>query len=238
MQKSFLLAGAALVALSTAASAATFTIDGTAGFIPEAGQTNEVLENVFGINDGIRGFFGSTVSIDEAATIDVNFFGFEAGFSNSFSITGTDPVSSTALTDGFSTEDPGYGAGSAYATSISNPLDMFQINVGSGQLDFSFATNGNIAVDKTVKNGENHSNTESPAEVNFFTSLSADAKTVFLFFDDTGAGDDDNHDDFVVSLSIGPAGQEPPAVPLPAGGLLLIGGLGALAVARRRKVKA
>jgi hypothetical protein len=48
----------------------------------------------------------------------------------------------------------------------------------------------------------------------------------FLAFDDNGAGPDDNHDDFLIRVNV---------VPLPAGGLLLIGGLGALAAIRRRR---
>ena len=232
MKKSLLLAGAAVIALSSAASAATFTMNGTAGIIPEAGQTNDVLVNVFGMPT-LRGFFGSTVSISDDATINVNYFGYEAGFENSFSITGVGGSSG-----GFSTTtDPdGAGDGDEYAANLSTPIDSFSIDVLAGVLDFSFATDGKGGL--SVSNGSNPDNTEVPALANFFTSRSTDSKTVFLFFDDTGAGDDDNHDDFVVSLSIGPPGQQPDPVPLPAGGLLLIGGLGALAVARRRKTKA
>ena len=111
-------------------------------------------------------------------------------------------------------------------------------------LDFSFSTLGDaITSAATVENdrtkaGANTDNTATPAIANFFSSLSTSAETVFLFFDDAGGGDDDNHDDFVVSLSMVPPGQEPEPVPLPAGGLLLIGGLGAFAMARRRKTKA
>ena len=63
-------------------------------------------------------------------------------------------------------------------------------------------------------------------------SLSADGKTAYAFFDDGGSapgleGDVDlDYDDLAFSIS---------AVPVPAGGLLLISGLGALAAARRRK---
>ena len=223
MKKSLLLAGAAFIALGTAASAATFTVDGIRGVIPAAGQTNEVLDNVFGMGS-IAGFFGSTVSITDDATINVNYFGYEAGFDNGFSITnGTDTVS-------FATG----AADFAYAADALNPIASETIDVVAGVLDFSFTS----FQGGDVSNGSNTDNTAVPAIANFFTSLSITAETVFLFFDDTGAGDDDNHDDFVVSLSIVPPGQEPEPVPLPAGGLLLIGGLGALAVARRRKVKA
>ncbi|MEO0692509.1 MAG: VPLPA-CTERM sorting domain-containing protein [Pseudomonadota bacterium] len=235
MKKSLLLAGAAVLALSSAATAATFSVDGIRGQIPEAGQTNEVLDNVFGMPSAL-GFFGSTVSISEAATIDVNYFGYEAGFSNSFSITGTSSTVTFDTENNFFANpgDPVNSGGSYYALDELTPLATSSLAVAAGDLTFSFSTSGNIL---DAVNGNNSDNTEDPAEPNFFTSLSADAKTVFLFFDDTGGRDDDNHDDFVVSLSL-VSGQMPEPVPLPAGGLLLLGGLGAFAMERRRKTKA
>ncbi|MEO1362162.1 MAG: VPLPA-CTERM sorting domain-containing protein [Pseudomonadota bacterium] len=234
MKKSLLLAGAAVLALSSAATAATFSVDGVKGVIPASGQTNEVLTNVFGMGSA-AGFFGSEVSISDAATIEVNFFGYEAGFTNSFEIEGTGGSSAS-----FSTGVPSF----LYAANAATPLLSSTITVGAGVLDFSFSTLGDtITSAATVENdstnaNSNTDNSASPAIANFFTSLSTSAETVFLFFDDAGGGDDDNHDDFVVSLSVVPPGQEPEPVPLPAGGLLLIGGLGAFAMARRRKTKA
>lgn len=234
MKKSLLLAGAAVLALSSAATAATFSVDGTRGVIPTAGQTNEVLTNVFGMGSA-SGFFGSQVSISDAATIQVSYFGYEAGFTNSFEIAGTGGTSAS-----FSTGVPSF----LYAANAATPILTETITVAAGVLDFSFSTLGDaITAAATVENdrtktGANTDNTATPAIANFFSSLSTSAETVFLFFDDAGGGDDDNHDDFVVSLSMVPPGQEPEPVPLPAGGLLLIGGLGAFAMARRRKTKA
>ncbi|MEM8536616.1 MAG: VPLPA-CTERM sorting domain-containing protein [Pseudomonadota bacterium] len=252
MKKSFLLAGAALLALSTAATAATFTVDGTRGQIPDAGQTNEVLTNVFGTGT-ILGFFGSQVSVDfggaATGTIQVSYFGYEAGFSNSFEIAGTsgsvdfDTQDFMGTTNNGSTQNTG---ASMFAASAAAPILTTTLEVSAGVLDFSFSTlGGGSTPQDTVENDRtanpsdaNTDNTATPAIANFFSSLSSTAETVFLFFDDAGAGDDDNHDDFVVSLSMVPPGQEPEPVPLPAGGLLLLGGLGAFAMTRRRKTKA
>lgn len=227
--------------LATSVSAATFSLTGgTAGFIPEGNQTNEVLTNVFGM-PAASGEFGATVNLDAATDtqITVNYFGFEAGFANSFVIDGV--VDSVALSTELENGNGGvYTLSSDYATDLSSPLSSSDLVVAAGQLSFSFSTAGGGGIaQQTVENGSNTDNTASnPAIANFFASLSRDAQTVFLFFDDTGAGDDDNHDDFVVSLSIsGINPQEPQPVPLPAGGLLLLGGLGAFAVARRRKTK-
>lgn len=244
MKKSFLLAGAVCMAIGTAAQAATFSlVGGVSGSIPDSTETNEVLTNVFGMT-ATSGFFGSRVDLTAAADITVKYFGYEAGFSNSFSITGTnsasDPTAKTVTyttetiptTPGQPTTKPGR---ELYATGPGSPLNTDTLFAGSGMLDFLFTTSGNAA---DAVNGSNPDNS-TPNEPNFFTAITSDKTTVFLFFDDTGADDDDNHDDFVVSLTItnggGPEIPTPPPVPLPAGGLLLIGGLGALAAVRRRK---
>lgn len=233
MKKSFFLASAVLVALSTAASAATFSmIGGTAGNIPETGQTNEVLMNVFGMNSA-TGFFGSQIEIDAGANIDVAFFGYEAGFTNGFEINGIGGSSAS-----FSTTS---GSVAEYAANSATPIATSTVSVLAGLLNFKFTSDGVIGNSPVADavNGSNPGN-DVGGPSNFFASFAqGDKGTVFLFFDDTGAGDDDNHDDFVVRLSVVAGGdQNPSPVPLPAGGILLIGGLGALAVARRRKTKA
>ncbi|WP_299733760.1 VPLPA-CTERM sorting domain-containing protein [uncultured Tateyamaria sp.] len=231
MKKSFFLAGALIVALSTAASAATFSvIGGTAGTIPEAGQTNEVLINVFG-TPSAAGYFGGQISLDMDADIEVAFFGYEAGFTNTFEITGT------GGTETFSTTS---GLGALYAANAATPISTATVSATSGLLNFRFTSNGVIGGNPVADaiNGFNPDNVVGGAS-NFFASFArGDKGSVFLFFDDTGAGDDDNHDDFVVRLSVKAGGDgEPSPVPLPAGGLLLVGGLGVLAAARRRKTK-
>lgn len=231
MKKSFFLAGALIVALSTAASAATFSvIGGSAGNIPEAGQTNEVLLNVFGTSSA-AGYFGSQVSLDMDADIEVAFFGYEAGFFNTFEITGTGGTETFSSTAGVTKK---------YAQNAATPISTATISATAGLLNFRFTSNGivNGSPVADAVNGSNPDNIPNGAS-NFFTSFArGDKGTVFLFFDDTGAGDDDNHDDFVVRLSVNAGGdQDPSPVPLPAGGILLLGGLGALAVTRRRKTK-
>ena len=230
MKRILTTASAALLALGTAASASTFTLNnGTAGLIPGGTATNEVLTNVFS-QSAASGYYGADIVLDADSNIDVAFFGFEAGFRNSFVIGGT--TTTTADIDGLNGGVS--GDGEEYAEDLATPLSSFTLNnVTSGLLDFSFfadLTGDNIE----VANGSNPDN--SATNPNFFVSegRGSAGQTLFLFFDDGGAGNDDNHDDLVVRLSIGDGNTDPSPVPLPATGLLLLGALGGMRMMKRR----
>lgn len=218
--KSVLLAGVAVMAMSGAASALTF------GSIPN-GQTNDGL-GPLGLNNPLNGWYGAEIFLfGGPVDITVTVLGSEAGNSNSFSFGGTtyqDPAGGNSWA-------PNVIGDPTFATWTVN-------NVASGSLGFSFGTNGGL----TVANGANPDNTV-PAGfpgINFFASFvgnenGSSGQGVYLFFDDDGANNDDNHDDLVVRLDItnGSIG----IVPLPASFLLLgtaLGGIGLLG--RRRKL--
>jgi hypothetical protein len=59
-----------------------------------------------------------------------------------------------------------------------------------------------------------------------FSAVFDGGRSVYAFFDDSGANDDRDWDDMVVKIEV---------VPVPAAGLLLLGGLGALAAVKRRR---
>lgn len=207
--RTLLLASAA--ALMTAGGAAS------AASIPGAisvGDNNDGVNPVYGVNSQ-SGLFGANwYLVGGPADITVEYLGAEAGWLNEFDF-GNDGVDFT--TPGIDTWTPAVGS-----TTYNS--------VASGLLSFSFITDAG-----SVFNGANPDNSNT-ATVNFFSYLHAGAQTLDLWLDDTGGGNDDNHDDMLIRLSI--ASGNFAQVPLPAAGWMLLAGLGGIGVAARRKKKA
>jgi len=85
MKKLLMTAGAAVLAMGTAASAATLSISGgTAGSIP-GGGVNNVLVDLLGVNT-LSGFYGSQIVANAGpnSKIKVEVMGYEALFLNEF----------------------------------------------------------------------------------------------------------------------------------------------------------
>lgn len=215
MKKLLMTAGAAVLAMGTTVSAATLDIvGGTAGEIPGGGK-NEVLNALFTpgtVHNPLQGFYGSTIELSHKSGILVEIVGWEAGLRNVFDFGGTS----------FTADDR-----NSLPTSLNSSEAKWTVaGVSAGVLDFQFEARkiaGGLApvIDPIVENGETNEN--NPGEANFFATKDHEG-VLWLFFDDGVVVDDDNHDDLVVRLS---------AVPLPAGALLLLTGMGALALRRR-----
>ena len=200
---------------------------GTAGTIPDAGQTNDVLVGM-GLGNSLTGFFGSTVSVVGSAPILVEFLGYEAGYANSFSFAGHQ----------FSSEvdDPT----PADNREIFTTAPSFVTSDLSGVLDFFFSTSGG-GTPASVQNGANPDDFgQGPTGVSFFASIvgapmSRSGQSVMLFFDDNGANNDDDYDDMVIRLSsVAPLA----AVPLPATLPLLFGAIAGFGFVGRRSRRA
>jgi len=141
---------------------------------------------------------GLTLSSD--STIRVTFLGSEAAFSNrAFSM-----------------------AGGLLATTVSAIGASYQFAQAAGVLDFSFlsAQGGGI-----VKTASNSGTPFDDGLVMGFSVIDA-GKSVYAFFDDSGALQDVDMDDMVVRIDV---------IPLPAAALPLLTALGALGFVGRRR---
>ena len=232
------IATAALAVGTLAASPAHAVL--TYGAIPNIAN-NDFINLFLGSGTQIDGWFGGNLYlVGGSATIKVEYFGAEASYSNTFNYAGcptyTHPGGNTFTNNGPAT----LGGEDTVQASCS-------IVQAAGLLPFNFGTPAGPDV-----NGANADGSASDAFPNFFVTFDNNyqfdttvgdgtalgGQSVFLFLDDTGGGQDDNHDDTVIRLSItcsDPNGNCGFHIPEP-GSLALVGlallGAGA---ARRRK---
>jgi len=215
---------AATILLGTvsAAHAGFVTVDTTApvqntiGIVP----SNDFRSVFAGI--GVTTYtLGSSLATDAAGSIAFYYFGKEAGYDNIF--TATNGSATRTYDSGFSPYQNYFGV---------NGLSFGSLDVSAGLLDFKFCAFSAPNVGQgCVTNGENdHWYLGDKQSIAF----SVAGNTAWLFWDDSGAGPDDNHDDMLIKAVF-----TPKAVPEPATlGLLGLGLLGTWFGASRRQRKA
>ncbi len=158
---------------------------------------------------------GISLGVDTSGTVEFYYYGKEAGYKNDFKVAGLATYTTDFLPN--------------YQDYFSAPKWIGSIDVNAGILDFKFCSynESNVKVG-CVSNAQNDALSFSSFQSIAFNISS---NTTWIFWDDSGAGPDDNHDDMLVKAVFRPRANQ--SVPEPATLGLFGLGLLALGVARR-----
>jgi len=201
------VAGLALSFASVVTSAAVISAD---GLFTYTGPNFETIASnndfISSLGDGAASTYGigGSLALNQSADLTFTYLGYEAGYDNDFLIDDVLIFSNRG------------GNASAIPSTHQTVMDV---------LNFGFYANN---VNSGVSNPNSPYNNTQSFAVMFDTTFNNTMYDTLLFWDDSGAGPDDNHDDMVIGINA-VAVSEPATLVLMGLGLL---GLG---VARRRQ---
>lgn len=156
---------------------------------------------------------GASLGVTDFGSVTFYYYGKEAGYSNEFQF------GSQSFSTGATPTEQNYFAA---------PIDIGTMSVGpSGALDIGFCAYSGSWLAGCVSNADNDGLALfSPQSI----AMHIDGNTAWLFWDDSGAGPDDNHDDMLIKAVFN-------NVPEPATlGLFGLGLLGVGFTARRKRI--
>jgi PEP-CTERM motif-containing protein len=160
---------------------------------------------------------GASLNTDLAGTVTYYYYGKEAGYDNVF-------------TAGALSYDSGYTPNTQ--DYFKKPIKIGSVDVAAGELAFKFcAYSDGLVSQGCVTNKENDLYNLGSKQSIAFSVL---GNVAWIFWDDSGAGPDDNHDDMLIKAVF-----TPKSVPEPATlGLLGLGLLGTWVGSKRRRRQA
>lgn len=213
---SMLLAAAGMAIAAPAMAAFTVKVGAPVTAIP---SNNDFKLNLS--NSGLSFYTadGAKVSLSTASDLTFEFIGSESGFKDSFKAAGGTISFSETSTSGI--------LGSNLGTWT--VLDSDTAGYGAGQITDWFFSSDQGAQNKGI----------GTTEFAIFLPQGFNAgdtwrtRVLYLGFDDQISNIDDNHDDFIVRVTVG--GFNPGGVPEPGTWAMLIAGFGMVGAARRRR---
>lgn len=134
--------------------------------------------------------FGASLALDSAASVTYYYYGKEAGYTNVFNA-------------GWLLQPTGP---SQYENYFGAPITIGTVQTGPGLLDFRFCA-FSPAPQGCVTNAQNDG-----LGLGSWQSIGlsvVDSNTAWLFWDDSGAGPDDNHDDMLIKAVVASSVPEP-----------------------------